>query len=107
MHYLGRFGSPESRDEYRRRLSAYLAAVSTSHISDLEPASTSLSQSTSGPPSVTVNDIILAFMRHALAYYSVEGREYEQFKLVLRVLRQFCGGWSVEQFGPKALKQVR
>ena len=56
---------------------------------------------------LTVNEVILAFVVYAKSYYSVEGCEFEQFKPVLRLLRECCGDLPIHQFGPKALKAVR
>jgi integrase len=55
----------------------------------------------------TINEIILAFIKHARTYYSKEGREFQQYKPVLRLLRHLYGDWPVHRFGPKALKGFR
>src|SRR4051812_8738052 len=83
--YLGKYDSPESWERYyrvlaERRLGQAPAAV---------PATDGLR------PDVSVNDVILAFWRHAEAYYRrADGSptaELDNLRLALRPLRHLYG----------------
>ena len=96
VHYLGAYDTPSSRDEYYRIISEWTAngrrridAVATT----------------------TVNQLLLAFIRHAKVYYrDVDGNltsSLENYKPVLRALKERYGTASVERFTPRALKALR
>jgi hypothetical protein len=79
-HYLGAYGSPESRQEYARLIAEWSATGTTS------AAPTQQSNSPS------INEIILAFWRHAEDHYqrtpgSKDG-ELDNLRLALRPLRR-------------------
>lgn len=95
--YLGEYGSVESRQKY--------AEVIAQHCSGLDARNP-----TGQPPVLTVNELALAFMRHAHAYYVKDGKktsEIEVFKLAVRPLVDLCGVVQVANFGPLALRSVR
>jgi integrase len=95
--YLGEYGSVESRRKY--------AEVIAHHCSGLDARN-----STGQPPVLTVNELALAFMRHADSYYVKDGKktsEVEVFKLAVRPLVDLCGVVQVANFGPLALRSVR
>lgn len=100
--YLGLYDSPQSHIRYKRELAAWLS--SSTHQPSLKEVSPSVAQPESA---LTVNDVLLAFTQHAQSYYSKEGREFEQFKPVLRLLRESHGCTPANCFGPKALKVIR
>lgn len=102
MIYLGTYDTPESRAKYQRELAKWLTNSAASSLSNeqIVPVSQSASEQ-------TINDVILAFSQHAMSYYSYEGGEFEQYKPVLRLLRECYGDLLVQYFGPKALKIVR
>ncbi|VTT98862.1 catalytic phage domain protein : Site-specific recombinase XerD OS=Singulisphaera acidiphila (strain ATCC BAA-1392 / DSM 18658 / VKM B-2454 / MOB10) GN=Sinac_1635 PE=4 SV=1: Phage_integrase [Gemmataceae bacterium] len=99
---LGKYNSPESRVEYAR----VIAALSAPAPVESGPAA---------PPcpggGLTVNELALAFMRHAADYYrhpdggptSAVGN----FKSAIRPLCAECGPRPAAEFGPIALKAVR
>jgi integrase len=97
-HYLGPWGSPEAEAEYRKIVGEYLVSGQTPHRTDT-PA-----------PLLSVNELLLAFLRHAQTHYVKNGRvtaEYDCFKSALRPLRELYGMINADDFGPVALKVVR
>jgi hypothetical protein len=101
--YLGKHGTEKSHEEYRRRIAEWLthdsAAPRTHHPTPILAAP------------LTVSELILAYWRHAEAYYqSCDGlpsSELDKIRLALRPLRQTYGSTPARDFGPIALKSVR
>jgi integrase len=92
-HYLGKFGSPEATAEYQRLIAEWLA--NGRRAADDEP---------------TVNDVILAFLEHATAYYKKVGEhggEIGCIKNALKIVKALYGRTKATGFGPRALKIVR
>ncbi len=91
---LGRYDSPESRREHAR-LVAELAAGRPAGRTD----------------GVTLNELFLAFLRHAEQHYrrpdGTITTELKNYKLALRVARETHGHVPAAEFGPLALKAVR
>ena len=100
--YLGRYGSPESRAEY----SHVLAELKTA------PAGATAA----GPPAArhgpTVNEVLLAFLKHADAHYrrpagtpTSEPKNYREALKPVRglyahtIATQFGGRWPSRRFG--------
>jgi integrase len=98
--YCGPWGSPEARAEYNRVI-AELAAFGGS-LPGPDPAAY---------VDLTVNELLVAFLRHAEAYYrrpdGTQSRELEDYKLSLRPLRELYGLTRAKDFGPLAFKSVR
>src|SRR4051812_13094950 len=65
-HYLGKYDSPESRERYRRLMAEWLAAGPAFRSSE-----DAASDSRDG---LTVNELILAYVRFADGYYVKDGR---------------------------------
>ncbi len=92
-HYLGRYDSLESRKRYAELIAGE------------KPKSP---EPDAGP--VTVNRILIEFLKHAEGYY--RGRdnkptaEFTHYKSVARMLRKH-GHESAERFGPRKLKAIR
>jgi integrase len=99
---LGRYDTPESKQEYERILAQLRAAAA--------PALTPAGQ-TGSLPDLTVNEVLVAFMEHAERHYRhPDGRptdEVYNFTLSLRTLRELYGHTLAAEFGPLALKTVR
>jgi hypothetical protein len=93
--YLGPHGSPESRAEYERALAGWLASRR-----DPGPAGAP------APPAgdLTVNELVLAFWRHAERHYRTPaGRpssELGNFRDSFRPLRKLYGGLVACEFSP-------
>lgn len=64
-HYLGPFGSPESHEKYARLISEWRI-----HAKHLLPTT----GTRRADPTLSVNELILAYFRHAQAYYVKDGR---------------------------------
>jgi len=95
-HYLGEYGSPESKEAYRRLIVEWAidagAGLSTS--SDL-----------------TVVELIAHFWKHAQSYYRrLDGTpttEIGNFRLALRPLKELYGRTPADAFGPKAQQVIK
>lgn len=100
--YLGRYGSPESKEEYAR----LIAEIAVSDAA--KPRSTN--RHGASFDGVTVNELILRYWRFAKNYYSKNGsptKELDCMRLALRPLRKLYGYTRGAEFGPKALKVIR
>lgn len=100
--YLGPYGTPESRTAYERVIAEWLANGKQL------PANRPIETVTHN--AFTVNDLILAFMEHAKAYYVKNGQptgEIPNLKEALRPAATLYGTSAVTQFTPSALKAVR
>jgi integrase len=95
-HYLGRWRSAESRAEYDRLISEWLASGRR-----FPEASVGLS----------VSELILHFWRHAEKHYrrpdGTPTSELADYRRTLRPLRERYGQTPANEFGPLALKAVR
>jgi integrase len=96
--YLGRFGKPESRAGYDRMIAEWLL------IGRRLPAPTA------NGSDLSVNELLVAYLRHADGYYVKAGKpttEPVNIKLALRPLRRLYGHTRARDFGPLALKTCR
>jgi predicted ATP-grasp superfamily ATP-dependent carboligase len=102
QHYLGRYGTPESVAEYNRLIQEFLAGGSTSR---------SAASSDGSVTPLSVNEMILAFWRHAELHYrhsdGTSTGELRNFRDSLRPLRKLHGNTAAREFSPKGLKAVR
>lgn len=101
-HYLGKHGTPASHEAYERLLIQWrLQKVDQlQHANSIEI------------PDITVEEFLLAYMRHAQEYYrdrrtGKPTSELADMKYALRPLRRLYGRSSIRAFGPLALKTVR
>jgi integrase len=104
-HYLGKHGSDESHEKYRRIIAEWLTAGRAK-----SPAPADSTVPAAG--TTTVNDVILAFLtRHAEAHYrrpdGTPTGELGNYRHSLRPLRQLYGRAPASGFGPLNLKAVR
>lgn len=100
-HYLGRYDSPESWERYHRLVAEFHAGRNSvvSQMSRLVDET-----------GLTVDELILTYIRFADAYYVKDGRptvEPTNIRLVLRLVRRLYGTTPACSFGPLALKAVR
>jgi integrase len=103
--YLGPHGSAQAMQAYGR-LIADLGA------GKLPEAALADRQTPTGErPALSVSELVLAFQRHAEAYYvGADGRitdEVHCFRSACRPLRELYGATAVDEFGPLALRAVR
>jgi integrase len=93
-HYLGSYGSKDSRTAYDQLIAEWLACGR--RLPDAEHG-------------LSVNEVILAYVRYAADYYSTTGEtsEGERIKDAMRPLKELYGKVSASEFGPKKFKAVR
>jgi integrase len=95
---LGKYGSPESRKEYAR----VLAEWESNGRRPPQPVAVS---------EITVNELILAYWKHACDYYGwvkdPKRGDKVSLKDALRVVRKLYGHTLARDFGPLALKACR
>lgn len=98
MIYLGPPHSPESKAEYDRLIAEWMQAGRTYVKPD-------------DRPTVSVNEVLLAYRRHAEGFYvnpdGTPTQEVERVNLALRPVTDLYGTTPAEQFGPKALQTVQ
>ncbi len=97
-YYLGPYGSAESRQKYGDLIARHAAGLSI----DVPKAAPS--------DIVTVNDVVLIFMRHANTHYRKDGDltdEYYCLKSAAEPLIELYGETDAAEFGALALKAVR
>ncbi len=98
--WLGKWGSPQAEERYRRVVAEYLAHGRL-------PAASATAGSSDGP---LVNELILAYGRHAKGYYRKDGKETSQLGLikgVLRLLREHYGLTPTAEFDAARLEAIR
>lgn len=96
-HYLGPHGSRASHLLYDRLLSEYLATGRKL----IEPA---------GGHSITVVEVLAAYLKFAKTYYLKEGKatnELDALRIIVNDAGGLYGNAPASEFGPKALKVVR
>jgi integrase len=97
--YLGKHGTPASRAEYDRLIAEWLNN------------GRGRPKAKNRPSELTVNEILVAFWRHAEGHYrnpdGTTSRELDNFKDALRPLRRLYGYSLAAEFGPLALRTVR
>lgn len=91
-HYLGEFGSPESRERYDDYVSEWLTRQDTSRLTLL------------------IDDLAVLYLKHADAYYrhrdGTPTGEVVNIRIAMRFLIARHGRTRCREFGPKALKGV-
>ena len=105
-HYLGEYGSEASRIRYGEIVAK---VVSGQPIDPFCPKKVGSPLPTDSA-GLTINELVLAFMRHAGAYYVKDGKpsaEVHCFKSAVKPLVELYGLIAVDQFAPLALKAVR
>lgn len=100
-HYLGSYGSPESREKYARLIAEW------ERFAKRPPAPI---RDSTGHPDLLVGELILAYFGHVQNYYVKHGRptsEQDNIRQALRFVRQLYSTTLACEFGPRALKNVR
>ncbi len=96
--YLGFHGTKESKAEYDRIISEWLA--NGRHLPQKENRQHVL----------TVDAICLSFLEHAEGYYRKNGMlttEYKEYECVVQMLHEHCGCSPADDFGRQSLKAIR
>ncbi|MCC6416785.1 MAG: site-specific integrase [Gemmataceae bacterium] len=100
-HYLGAYGTPESRRRYEQILAEWLAARTG--------AAPPPPPDGSGYPALTVSDVLARYWQFAETHYVKRGeptRQLGRVRLALGPVRDRFGNLPAAAFGPKALKEV-
>jgi len=101
--YLGEYGSVASREKYDQLVAQWLANGRQL------PSASAGDQSQDCPP-ISVNEVLLAYWRHAEAHYATadgHSKELTCMEHAIRPLKKLFGLTPACDFGPKALKAVR
>jgi integrase len=96
-YYLGPHGSAASKEKYNRLIAEWLESGQTA-----PPAA-----DPDGRPKLSVNEVVLAYVKHARTYYKESPKERAKIALALRPLRRLYGRTEADKFGPLALQVVR
>src|SRR5262249_4248581 len=93
---LGRYDTPESRQEYNRVIGEWLAAGRRL-------------PSTSAPAALTLNELMLVYWQHAESYYKFTNERGDAgcLRSVLRLLRDIYGPTPAAEFTGLRLKACR
>lgn len=89
-HYLGAFGSPESKQKYNRLIAEHLAGATTA-----QPGA-----------NITINELV-AHVWRTQNIKMKDRRQKERLKRSAAFLLEFYGDTPASEFGPLALKTVR
>jgi integrase len=108
-HYTAKWGTPEAEAEYERLVAEWLASGRS--LPATRVADHPLQRAVAFPTGPTVNDVILAFWKHAQVHYrDPDGKltcEPSHFRSALKPLRALHGTEPAAAFSPKKLKTVR
>src|SRR5687768_15393016 len=97
--YLGRYGSAESQEEYRRVVAEHLAACNGQGRGD----------QITGPGRLTVVELVEEYWQFVTGYYVKNGKPtntQHSIRAALRPVIQLYGECLASDFGPLALKKV-
>ena len=96
MIYLGKYGSRIAKQQYDTVIAEWL--------------SQNRSRPNREPEFTSVNDVLLAWVRHAKAFYVKAGKQTEEVghaKRIARTVKSMYGKLPASTFGPVALQAVR
>ena len=94
LHYLGQYGSAESKERYNRLKAEWLVNRNTKRFQ----------AKSTGP---TIADMALAYLDHAEAYYGPQSSEYVNLKLAIRPLSELYATAQSSDFGAVQYRAVR
>ena len=100
-HYLGRYGTPESRAEYAR-------VIAETFRPGAPPPPVNTPMGTY--PDISVNEMLVKYLEFADGYYVKDGvptGEAANMRDAVRPLQEFYGMIRAREFGPLALKAIR
>ncbi len=99
-HYLGRFGTPGSYQEYDRLIAEWLVGKN----------GTAATKREAPQSDVRICELFVSYLSFAFEYYRKNGRptgEYANMKDAMRPVEQMYNLTPVADFGPRELKAVR
>ncbi len=93
--YLGPFGTKASKAEYDRLVAEYLASGRSTAFGKADE-------------SLTVVEVVMAYLKHAKAYYGTgDNSEFHRIKLALKPVRKLYGRTMADSFAAPEFKAVR
>jgi hypothetical protein len=107
-HYLGEYGSDESRIRYGELIAKHAGGVPIDPIARSKRGSTTTKSDEDPGPSVS--ELCLVVLRHAETHYVKNGEptsEIHILKSVTRPLKELYGMLPAKDFGPLCMKAVR
>ena len=102
-HYLGKHGSPASREKYDQMINRLVARRKD------EEQKREISQQ-NAPYSWTVDQLAIAYREYAINYYKKNGQttaEFDCIKVAMRYLTREYGTTLAAEFGPRKLRELR
>ena len=105
-HYLGKYGSEESRIRFGELVGKLIGGQTIDPIARTKVGSTTCGHD----PGPSVGELCLVFLRHAETHYLKDGKQTSEvfiLKSVIRPLNELYGMLPAKDFGPLALKAVR
>ena len=108
-HYLGDYGSDQSRVRYGQLIAKLAGGQLVDPIARSKSGSTT-TPTTEADPGPFVGELCLTFLRHAETHYvknGVQTSEVHILRSVIKPLRELYGMIPAKDFGPLAFKAVR
>lgn len=108
IYYLGKWGSKVSKVKRDQLLAEWLAGNRT--LPPKQPRKPANENCRAGAKIVTIDDVLLRYLRWAKTYYVKNGRqlpEVDHLKRVIRTLSGLYGDTPADKFGPVRLKAFR
>jgi integrase len=93
-HYLGSYGSQESRQQYARLLAEWEASNRSPTFG--EPIET-----------LTMAQVVMAFLDHAKPYYGEDSTEYDHLRRCTKPISEMYANFPAKLFGPAEFKACR
>lgn len=107
-HYLGAFGSVESKAEYDRLIGLYLGGQLTHTC--VQPTHTSAQDAPTPAGPLLVKEVLASYLKHAQGYYVKRGKptgQLERIRIAFGPINSLFGERAAVTFGPKMLRAVR
>jgi integrase len=107
-HYLGPYGSPESREAYQRLIAEWNSCLAEQRSEFQNQESVTDLVLNNG--NLTIVEVISLYWNFAQTYYVRDGKptsELEGMKSALKPLKELYGRTLASKFGPLSLKAVR
>lgn len=101
-HYLGVYGSEESKSKYARLISEQAAP---------DTKQTPPKHGSDDFPDLSIDELLVQYLDYAKEYYVLQdgspSRELKSMKEAMRHIRELFGSDPAREFGPKKLKAIR
>ena len=95
-HYLGKYGTPESEERYRRFVQQYTSAPVNPRATTKAPGA-----------EFEVIELCGAYWLHAEKYYGSSPESLDRVKAAIRVLKLTHASTPIREFGPLALQAIQ